>query len=91
MIRRTWTELAGEFGASWLPIECVCSDVRLHRARLETRTRGIPGWQELTWAEVERVQGYFDPWDEERLVLDSVVPLSENIERALQYVGRPAA
>ena len=88
--RRAWMELARESGASWLPIECVCSDMRLHRARLETRIRGIPGWPELKWEEVERVRGHFVPWDEERLVLDAVVGRSENIERALQYVGHCA-
>lgn len=82
-------ELAAELGAAWLPIECVCSNSGLHRERLAVRIRGIPDWPELTWAEVERVRGYFVPWDEERLVLDSVLELSENVQRALRYVARP--
>jgi hypothetical protein len=40
---------------------------------------------------VERVQSYFEPWSEERLVLDSVASLSENIARAVAYVSAPAA
>jgi predicted kinase len=90
-IRLVWRELVSEFNASWLVIECVCSDPELHRQRLRVRQRGIPGWPELSWAEVERVRSYFAPWDEERLILDSVSPLSENVEKAIAHVGRSAA
>jgi predicted kinase len=90
-IRATWRALAKEFEASWFVIECICSDTEMHRQRLSQRRRGIPGWPELDWSEVERVQSYFEPWSEERLVLDSVASLSENIARAVAYVSAPAA
>ncbi len=90
-IRHAWRELAHELNASSFVIECVCSDSELHRQRLLARRRGIPGWPELTWAEVERVQSYYVPWQEERLILDSVSSLKENIEKAIAYVARPAA
>ena len=90
-IRATWRKLAQEFEASWLVIECICSDSEIHRQRLGQRQRGIPGWPELEWSEVERVQSYFAPWNEERLILDSVTPISENVARAVAYVNAPAA
>ena len=91
-VREAWRGLAREFDASWLVIECVCSDVETHRKRLCQRQRGIPGWPELDWSEVERVRSYFAPWNEERLVLDSVEPMSENVARALAYTrAAPAA
>jgi hypothetical protein len=37
------------------------------------------------------VQSYFMPWSEERLILDSVAPISENVGRAVAYVNAPAA
>jgi predicted kinase len=89
-IREAWHGLARESGASWFVIECVCSDPEIHRRRLSERQRGIPGWRELDWSEVQRVQSYFVPWSEERLILDSVAPISENVARAVAYVNAPA-
>jgi predicted kinase len=90
-IRAMWLELAREYEAAWFVIECVCSDERVHRERLSHRHRGIPGWPELEWSEVERVRSYFAPWSEERLVLDSMAPVSDNVARAVAYVNAPAA
>jgi predicted kinase len=85
-VRRQWRELAAEHGARWRVIECICSDPALHRARLAVRQRGIPGWHELDWTEVERVRGYYAPWEEERLVLDTVQPLQDTIRQALDFL-----
>jgi predicted kinase len=85
-IREQWRALAAEFGAAWRVIECICSDEAMHRALLANRQRGIPGWSELTWAEVERVRDYYAAWDEEHLILDMVAPLAENIRAALAYL-----
>lgn len=85
-IRRQWRELAQTYGAAWQVIECVCTDEALHRQRLTKRDRGIPGWHELDWTEVERVKSYYAPWQDERLVLDAVNPLPENITAVLSYI-----
>lgn len=85
-IRDTWRALAAEYSARCRVIECICSDESIHRARLVTRERGIPGWHELTWGEIERVKSYYAAWDEERLVLDMVQPLDSNIQSALAYL-----
>jgi predicted kinase len=85
-VRATWRALASSYGAGWYVVECVCSDAGLHRERLRSRERGIPGWPELEWSEVERVQRYYAPWGEERLILDAICPLATNIDRALRYV-----
>jgi ADP-ribose pyrophosphatase YjhB (NUDIX family) len=85
-IRAQWRRLAEEYGAEWCVIECVCTDLGLQRQRVESRQRGIPGWRELTWADVERVRGNYEPWQEERLVLDGKRPLSENIQSAINYL-----
>ena len=84
-IRLTWRRLARQFSANWRVIECICSDESLHRARLTTRQRQIPGWHELEWPEVEHVRTYFAPWDEPRLVLDSLQPFDSNFSQALAY------
>ena len=85
-IRKKWHGLALAHDATWRVIECVCSNESAHIASLAIRQRGIPGWHELAWSEVERVKVYYAPWQEERLELDMVNPLSENIETALSYL-----
>lgn len=86
-IRSEWRGLASRHGAQWRVIECICSDEMVHRARLGLRQRGIPGWHELTWADVERVKAYYAAWNEERLVLDALDPLPDNIIAALRYLS----
>lgn len=84
-IRNTWRALGKKYNANWRVIECICSDVSIHRARLEQRQRNIPGWHELQWSDVEFVQSYYAPWSEEHLVLDSMNSVDQNILAALNY------
>ncbi len=84
-IRNRWQQLAHQYQADWKVIECICSDEAVHRARLNHRQRNIPGWHELTWADVEKVQSYYPPWEGEHLKLDMINPLAENLSRALEY------
>ena len=84
-IRRTWQQLSDQFGADWYVIECICSDESFHRSRLQDRKRNIPGWHELEWSEVERVKGYYVPWEEDRLVLDMMDSFAENLLKAEAY------
>ena len=84
-IRNTWKELSTRYGADMRVIECVCSDQVLHRVRLGTRDRNIPGWHELEWSDVEKVKQYYQAWDEDRLVLDMANPIDENLSRVKSY------
>ena len=84
-IRNAWRELRKKYNADWRVIECICSDVSVHRERLEQRQRNIPGWHELQWSDVEFVQSYYAPWDDERLILDSLNSVDQNILAVLNY------
>ncbi len=84
-IRNIWRDLAKKYNADWRVIECVCSNISVHRERLEKRQRRIPGWHELQWFDVEFVQSYYVPWDEERLILDSLNSVDKNILDAVSY------
>jgi len=79
-IRTTWREVALRCDAKIVIVECVLTDEAMHRARMDGRLRKIPGWSELTWDEVEQVRATFAPWRDERLVLDAVLPLAENLK-----------
>ncbi len=85
-VRAEWRLLAQTYQAAWRVIECICSDEFAHRRRLAARQRRIPGWPELDWSEVERVKAYYTPWDEDRLILDAVRELEENIAAAIRYL-----
>jgi predicted kinase len=84
-IRDRWHQLAIQYQADWYVIECICSDEALHRARLTNRQRGIPGWHELVWADIEKVKSYYPPWEGERLTLDMVNSFDENLSKAREY------
>ena len=86
--RRRWRNIAAEYGAGWYAIECICSDEILHRTLLADRRYNIPGWQELAWTEVERVKAYYKSWDEDHLILDAIAPFADNVQIALEYIGR---
>ncbi len=85
-IREVWRNLAHEFGAEWRVVECVCSDEAVHRKRLHGRQRIIPGWHELTWADVDQVRDYYEPWVGDRLMVDAVRPFAENLRAVLTYL-----
>lgn len=53
------------------------------------RERGIPGWPELSWDDVERVRADFAPWQREHLVLDAARSIAENVESLAAYLGDP--
>jgi hypothetical protein len=94
-IRNAWRAQAHAFGADWRVIECVCSDEAVHQARLIGRKRGIRGWRELDWAEVERVRTYYQPWTDDRLVVDAVDHFRKNLDKVFDYLtvadARPLA
>jgi predicted kinase len=84
-IRDSWKDLARQYRSDWRVVECVCSEEAIHRSRLKGRERNIPGWHELDWSEIEKVKEYYHPWDEGRLILDMVHPVTENLSRARSY------
>ena len=84
-IRRSWRSLATQYQAEWRVIECICSEEPFHQAKLKTRQRHIPGWHELEWSDVEKVKSYYSSWEEDRLILDMMVPFETNLTRAISY------
>lgn len=89
-IRATWLELAADLGVVVRAVECVLADQTTHRARVQGRQRGIPGWPELSWDDVERVRAGFEPWQQQRLVLDASSPLDETLKALVAYLAQPS-
>jgi predicted kinase len=82
-----WRQLAAEYDASLLVVECVCTDEVLHRSRIEGRVRGIPGWHEVGWDHVERMRAESPALQTDRLTLDAVNPLAANLDVLLRLLG----
>lgn len=82
-----WRAAAERYGGSLFVIECVCSDEDVHRSRVQGRVRGIPGWHEIGWDHVQRMRAEFSPLRADRLTLDAVAPLADNVEAVLRYIG----
>ena len=88
--REQWIHLAHRLGEQVRFIEVVCSDAQLHRERIEKRENRQSD-PRLTWNAVEQSLEDYAQWSGpsaavQRLRLDSVLPLGENIERALAFI-----
>jgi len=55
-----------------------CSDLELHRSRVEGRQRLIPNWYELEWSHVERSIETWEPPEHADLSLDAASKWEEN-------------
>ena len=92
--REQWVDLARRTGEPLRFIEVVCSDLALHRSRLEARERNLPHVTSPSWHAVEQSLDEYAEWSGssaaiERLVLDSVEPLETLVQRALAFLARP--
>jgi predicted kinase len=85
--REIWRSAASKTGSVVKAVEVVCSNEAVHRRRLDERRRGLEPLVEPTWTEVRRWRAEFEPWTEERLVLDSVQPVEVNVEHARRFMG----
>ena len=71
-----------------LVFECVCDDVTMHRQRIESRVRAIPGWYELDWSQVEQIQEVYEPMQAQRQVLNSCIPVAENVKTIINCIQK---
>lgn len=84
--RQQWVDLARRHGLLAHFIEVVCSDAVTHRRRLEARRRGIEGFSEPTWQSVQQRARTQAPWRQNRLVLDSMKAVGNNLDLALEHL-----
>jgi predicted kinase len=85
-VRRDWRDLARGARCAFIVVLCVCSNEGVHRSRLGDRRRGIEGWPELEWSDVERVALRFEPWVDEHLTIDAMNSPDENLAAAATFI-----
>ena len=87
--REAWREVATRAGVPLVDIEVVCSDARVHRRRVETRTVDVPGLKPPTWLSV--LQHDYEAWGEGPLWLDSaLISPDEAVDAIIEHVSRTA-
>jgi predicted kinase len=80
--------LARELGVPSFVVLTTCDDADVQRARIQDRDRAIPGWHELTWAEVQRTRAAWVPPEDVDLVLDSTAPVATSLAVVSARIGR---
>ena len=86
--RDTWRRAAKRVGSELRVVEVTCSDPEVHRQRLADRRNVIAGLPEPSWDDVQRRRAEWEPWPEDRLVIDAMQGLAENTATALHFLGR---
>lgn len=89
--KEMWRKLAEKHNLKLIIVECVCSDSKLHKKRIETRVRNIHGIPEVTWEDVGKRREEYVAWGEEHLTLDSIRPTDELCRQALEYIRKTEA
>jgi len=82
--RRPWRAIAQRTGRLLRVVEVTCSDETEHRRRVENRTADLDGHDVPTWGEV--VAREYEPWTEERLVVDALEPEEACLGRIMAYL-----
>jgi predicted kinase len=85
---RRWQQLAAEHNARFQFVECTCSDQQVQLDRTRNRTRNIPGWYELTEADVRRSRERYQPIEiANKIIMDSMQDLQSNVATVLNNLG----
>jgi predicted kinase len=86
--RARWRTLAGWAGARFTAVTCVCTDPAVHRARVEGRTRGIPGWHDPgDWDDVTTRLANYPPWTDALTVDTAAASAGSLVESVLARLG----
>jgi predicted kinase len=86
--RDMWRQAAARAGAQLRGLEVVCSDEHAHRERLAGRRRHLEDFPEPSWDEVQQRRAEWEPWTDDRLVIDTVRALDDNVADALRFLRR---
>ena len=82
LTRREWERVALDAGVpSTLNVEVVCSDVRQHRSRVESRLSDVPGLKLPSWSDVTSREDH--QWTTDRLVIDTAGQSSQESQAEL--------
>ena len=70
-------------------IECICTDERLLRQRIESRGEDLPAYRTRDWEEFQRNRARFERLTDRRLIVDTAESLALNLRKVLAYLTAP--
>jgi predicted kinase len=83
--RAGWRQTALRSSAPIVEIELICSNLALHRQRVDSRSPDIEGHMLPAWDEI--ATKLYEPWDRQHLVLDTATSsLDHLVNRAEAYI-----
>jgi predicted kinase len=68
-------------------IECICTDERLLRKRIEQRGADLPAHRTCDWATFQHDQGRFERLTDPRLIVDTAEATALNLRKIKGYLG----
>lgn len=86
--RNIWLQAAARAGSGLAIIEVICHEENVHRQRLASRQRNIPGGSTSRQGMTSKRDAEWEPWNDERLVLDTMRSINENVAGTLDYLRR---
>lgn len=72
-------------------IECICTDERLLRTRVEERGPALPAYRTRDWETYQRDRGRFERLTDPRLIVDTAETEALNLRKIRTYLGRTPA
>ena len=69
LTRNAWRDAGLRAGVRVVEIETICSDLKEHRRRIETRANDVPGLILPPWQTV--IGRDYHPWDREHVMIDT--------------------
>jgi predicted kinase len=84
--RDAYRRVALDAGVGFLEVEVLCSDIEVHRKRVETRQTELEGLVPPTWSEVRA--HHYEAWNRRHLVLDSAsLSVTESVEAIIEAMA----
>lgn len=87
-LRQKVQEMAKIYQANFFGIECISTDEEVLKKRFDNRQEMVSGWKPADWIEHNRVKGYWQRWDNDRLTLDALEPIEKNYQKLINYITR---
>lgn len=80
------SEIAARHKAKFCAIYCHCSDDAVWEARMQSRVQYVPGWKPVGWDVVLRMRQYYQPWNDNAQVVDSLYSPQQNLDLVLSTI-----
>jgi predicted kinase len=87
LTREAWRDVAKLASTEFVEIEIICSDIKEHQRRAETRTADIEGHTLPTWEEI--ISRKYEDWDIQGITLDTAIStIDESINKIMRLLSQ---